>query len=81
MVKRYRRCMFCPRVYGKVVFAAKLCTVSAGKANPILKAAVLLEKMLSPNLLCGEENLRLDALWQYTGVRTEVIRDVFSVLL
>lgn len=72
--------MFCPRMYDKGVFAVNLCAVSAGKANPILKAAVLLEKMLPPNFLCGEENLGFNALWQYTGVRTEVIRDVLSAL-
>ena len=73
--------MFCPRMYGKSIFAVKLCAVSAGKANPILKAVVLPEKMLSPSFLCNEESLGLNALWQYAGVRTEVIRDVFSVLL
>jgi len=73
--------VFCPRMCGKGIFAVKLCAVSAGKANPILKAAMLLEKVLSPNFLCGEENLGLNTLWQYAGVRTEVIRDVFSVLL
>jgi hypothetical protein len=72
--------VFCPRMYGKGIFVVKLCAVSAGKANPILKAAVLLEKMLPPNFLCGEESLGLNALRQYAGVRTEVIRDVFSVL-
>ena len=46
MVRGYGCCMFRPRMYGKGIFAVKLCAVSAGKANPILKAAVLLEKML-----------------------------------
>jgi hypothetical protein len=67
-------------MYSKGVFAVKLCAVSAGKANPILKAAMLLEKMLSPSFLCSEENLGVNAIWQYASVWTKVIREVFSGL-
>ena len=67
-------------MYDKGVFAVKLCAVSAGEANPILKAVMPFEKMLSPIFLCGKENTRLNTPWQYAGVRTEVTHNMLSVL-
>jgi hypothetical protein len=65
-------------MYNKVVFAGKPTVIPACQANPILKAAVFCEKVLSPDFLCSEENFGFNTLWQYTGIWTKIICDVLS---
>jgi hypothetical protein len=65
-------------MFNKCVLASKLFAVFAGNANPKLVAEVLREKMISPSIVCRVKNLRVLAVRPYTGIRTEVVCNMFS---
>lgn len=73
--------MFYSHVCSKGVFAVQLRPVSTGKANPILKAAMLLEKMVPPRFLGIEKKIGIVTRWQDACIWTEVIGDKFSSLI
>jgi len=68
-------------VCSKGVLAVKLRRVPTGKANPMLRAAMLLEKMVSPRFLGVEKKIGGVTLWQDACKWTEVIGDMFSALV